>query len=136
MDGRGGVCLVTADHGNAELMLNADGSPNTAHTTNPVPLIVTRHGLRLRDGGRLADVAPTVLELLGVDQPGDDDRHVARRVAPRRCGGRYGSTPASCGRMSILASGSRNQRFTSWPFRSLIPMCSDSPAAATSVRSR
>jgi hypothetical protein len=69
VEGRGGVCLVTADHGNAELMLNPDGSPNTAHTTNPVPLIVTRHGVHLRDGGRLADVAPTVLALLGVAQP-------------------------------------------------------------------
>ena len=46
---RGGVCLVTADHGNAETMLNPDGSPHTAHTTNPVPLIVTDHGLRLRE---------------------------------------------------------------------------------------
>jgi 2,3-bisphosphoglycerate-independent phosphoglycerate mutase len=68
-EARGGVCLVTADHGNAELMLNCDGSPNTAHTTNPVPLIATRPGLQLRDGGRLADVAPTVLDLLGVEQP-------------------------------------------------------------------
>jgi 2,3-bisphosphoglycerate-independent phosphoglycerate mutase len=66
---RGGICLVTADHGNAELMRNPDGSPNTAHTTNPVPFIATRPGLRLRDGGRLADVAPTVLELLAVEQP-------------------------------------------------------------------
>jgi 2,3-bisphosphoglycerate-independent phosphoglycerate mutase len=69
VEARGGVCLVTADHGNAELMLNPDGSPNTAHTTNPVPFIVTRHGVGLRDGGRLADVAPTVLALLGVRQP-------------------------------------------------------------------
>jgi 2,3-bisphosphoglycerate-independent phosphoglycerate mutase len=69
VEARGGVCLVTADHGNAELMLNPDGSPNTAHTTNPVPFIVTRHGVGLRDGGRLADVAPTVLALLGVGQP-------------------------------------------------------------------
>jgi 2,3-bisphosphoglycerate-independent phosphoglycerate mutase len=65
----GGVLLITADHGNAELMLNPDGSPNTAHTTNPVPLIVTRQGVRLRDDGRLADIAPTVLALLGLDQP-------------------------------------------------------------------
>jgi len=66
---RGGVCLVTADHGNAEVMLNPDGSPNTAHTTNPVPFIATRPGLRLRASGRLADVAPTVLDMLGVAKP-------------------------------------------------------------------
>ena len=66
---RDGVCLVTADHGNAETMLNPDGSPHTAHTTNPVPLIVTDHGLRLREGGRLADIAPTTLDLLGVPAP-------------------------------------------------------------------
>jgi 2,3-bisphosphoglycerate-independent phosphoglycerate mutase len=67
----GGVCLVTADHGNAEQMLEPDGSPHTAHTTNPVPLILTGHGGRLRDGGRLADIAPTVLDLLGVQQPSE-----------------------------------------------------------------
>ena len=65
----GGVLLITADHGNAEVMLNPDGSPNTAHTTNPVPLILTREGVELRPGGRLADIAPTVLELLGLAQP-------------------------------------------------------------------
>ena len=66
----GGACLVTADHGNAEHMLESDGSPNTAHTTNPVPLIVTVPGLELRQrDGILADVAPTVLELLGIAQP-------------------------------------------------------------------
>ena len=65
----GGVCIITADHGNADNMLEPDGSPNTAHSLNPVPLIVTKHGLRLRGGGILADVAPTVLEVLGVDQP-------------------------------------------------------------------
>ncbi|MGN6380424.1 MAG: 2,3-bisphosphoglycerate-independent phosphoglycerate mutase [Gaiellales bacterium] len=69
VDELGGVMLVTADHGNAELMLNPDGSPNTAHTTNPVPLIVTRQGVTLRDGGRLADIAPTVLDMLDVPQP-------------------------------------------------------------------
>jgi 2,3-bisphosphoglycerate-independent phosphoglycerate mutase len=68
--GVGGACVVTADHGNADHMLEPDGSPNTAHSLNPVPLIVTVRGLRLRKhGGILADVAPTVLELLGIDQP-------------------------------------------------------------------
>ena len=65
----GGVCLVTADHGNADNMLEPDGSPNTAHSTNPVPLIVTAQGLELDGGGILADVAPTALRLLGIDQP-------------------------------------------------------------------
>jgi 2,3-bisphosphoglycerate-independent phosphoglycerate mutase len=65
----GGVCIVTADHGNADHMLEPDGSPNTAHSMNPVPLIVTAAGLRLRNGGILADVAPTALELLGIEQP-------------------------------------------------------------------
>ena len=65
----GGTCLITADHGNAEHMLEEDGSPNTAHSTNPVPLIVTVPGLTLRDGGVLGDVAPTLLELLGIEQP-------------------------------------------------------------------
>ena len=65
----GGVAVVTADHGNAEQMLAEDGSPHTAHTTNPVPLILSVPGARLREGGRLADLAPTVLALLGVEQP-------------------------------------------------------------------
>jgi 2,3-bisphosphoglycerate-independent phosphoglycerate mutase len=63
----GGVCVVTADHGNAEQMLEADGtSPHTAHTTNPVPLVVTIPGATLRDGGTLADLVPTCLHLLGI----------------------------------------------------------------------
>jgi 2,3-bisphosphoglycerate-independent phosphoglycerate mutase len=67
---RDGVCIVTADHGNADHMLEPDGSPNTAHSLNPVPLIVTTdEAVSLRDGGILADVTPTVLELLGVEQP-------------------------------------------------------------------
>jgi 2,3-bisphosphoglycerate-independent phosphoglycerate mutase len=69
VQGKEGVCIVTSDHGNADSMLEPDGSPNTAHSTNPVPLIVTREGLRLRDGGILADVAPTLLDLLGIEQP-------------------------------------------------------------------
>jgi 2,3-bisphosphoglycerate-independent phosphoglycerate mutase len=67
--GSGGACIVTADHGNCDHMLEPDGSPNTAHSLNPVPLIVTREGLALREGGILADVAPTALELLGIRQP-------------------------------------------------------------------
>ena len=65
----GGVCVLTADHGNAEQMLEPDGSPHTAHTTNPVPLVVTLEGAALRDGGTLADLAPTCLELLGIAAP-------------------------------------------------------------------
>ena len=66
----GGVCLVTADHGNAEKMLEADGvSPHTAHTTNPVPLVLTDSSRQLREGGALRDLAPTVLALLGIAQP-------------------------------------------------------------------
>jgi 2,3-bisphosphoglycerate-independent phosphoglycerate mutase len=65
----GGVCLITADHGNADHMLEDDGSPNTAHSLNPVPLIVTARGLALRSGGVLADVAPTLLEVLGIEAP-------------------------------------------------------------------
>jgi 2,3-bisphosphoglycerate-independent phosphoglycerate mutase len=66
---KGGVCLITADHGNAEQQLEPDGSPNTAHTLNPVPFIVTKSGATLREQGILADVTPTVLELLGIAQP-------------------------------------------------------------------
>ncbi|HEX8690572.1 MAG TPA: 2,3-bisphosphoglycerate-independent phosphoglycerate mutase, partial [Solirubrobacterales bacterium] len=65
----GGACIVTADHGNCDHMLEPDGSPNTAHSLNPVPLIVTAAGIELRDGGILADIAPTALELLGIPQP-------------------------------------------------------------------
>ncbi|MFM8259178.1 MAG: 2,3-bisphosphoglycerate-independent phosphoglycerate mutase [Vulcanococcus sp.] len=75
----GGTLLVTADHGNAELMEGPDGRPWTAHTTNPVPVILVEgeqrklpgHGnaVQLRDGGGLADIAPTLLEILGLPQP-------------------------------------------------------------------
>ncbi|MGI9097923.1 MAG: 2,3-bisphosphoglycerate-independent phosphoglycerate mutase [Solirubrobacteraceae bacterium] len=68
----GGACIVTADHGNADNMLEPDGSPNTAHSLNPVPFVVTVEGARLDPGGGiLADVAPTALELLGIDQPAE-----------------------------------------------------------------
>jgi 2,3-bisphosphoglycerate-independent phosphoglycerate mutase len=70
----GGALIVTADHGNADEMLEADGSPDTAHSLNPVPLIVVAPDgadFTLRDGGVLADVAPTVLELLAIDQPAE-----------------------------------------------------------------
>jgi 2,3-bisphosphoglycerate-independent phosphoglycerate mutase len=67
----GGACVITADHGNADNMLEPDGSPNTAHSTNPVPLIVTVDGLSLREGGILADVAPTALALLAIEQPSE-----------------------------------------------------------------
>jgi 2,3-bisphosphoglycerate-independent phosphoglycerate mutase len=67
---KGGVALITADHGNAEQMFEPDGkSPHTAHTTNPVPLIVTDPEVALRDTGELGDLAPTVLAFLGFKQP-------------------------------------------------------------------
>ncbi len=65
----GGVLLVTADHGNADKMLAEDGSPFTAHTTNLVPFIVANYPCKLRDGGRLCDIAPTMLQILGLPQP-------------------------------------------------------------------
>ncbi len=67
----GGVTLVTADHGNAETMLEPDGSPHTRHTTNPVPLVVTLPDVELREGGELSDLVPTCLDLLGIEQPAD-----------------------------------------------------------------
>ena len=68
----GGVMIVTADHGNLELMQDPDtGEPHTSHTNEPVPIVLVGYSLgvkRLKDGG-LADVAPTILELLGIEQP-------------------------------------------------------------------
>jgi 2,3-bisphosphoglycerate-independent phosphoglycerate mutase len=70
VDELGGICLVTADHGNAEQMLEPDGvSPHTAHTTNPVPLVVTKKEVGLADGGELSDLAPTALDLLQLAKP-------------------------------------------------------------------
>ena len=65
----GGCVLLTADHGNADKMLDEDGSPFTAHTTNPVPFCVINHPCTLRKGGVLADIAPTMLKVLGLPQP-------------------------------------------------------------------
>ncbi len=65
----GGVCLITADHGNSDHMLEPDGSPNTAHSTNLVPFVATAAGTQVREGGRLCDLAPTALALLGIAQP-------------------------------------------------------------------
>jgi len=67
---KGGTLLITADHGNCEMMKDpGSDEPFTAHTVNPVPLMITREGLRLREGGVLADIAPTLLELLRIPQP-------------------------------------------------------------------
>ena len=64
-----GVALITADHGNADCMASDDGTPFTAHTTNPVPFIVCGLDCKLREGGRLADISPTMLKILGLEQP-------------------------------------------------------------------
>ncbi|WP_018659361.1 2,3-bisphosphoglycerate-independent phosphoglycerate mutase [Allofustis seminis] len=66
-----GVAIIFADHGNAETELTPEGRPHTAHTTTPVPLIITKKGITLRKDGILADVAPTMLELLGIAQPAE-----------------------------------------------------------------
>jgi 2,3-bisphosphoglycerate-independent phosphoglycerate mutase len=66
---KGGVAVIIADHGNADMVIDDAGRPFTAHTTQPVPCIVTQPGLQLRDGGILADVSPTLLQLLQLPQP-------------------------------------------------------------------
>ncbi|MCI1268764.1 MAG: 2,3-bisphosphoglycerate-independent phosphoglycerate mutase [Ruminococcus sp.] len=68
---KGGAAVITADHGNADKMCEPDGSPFTAHTTNPVPLMIVGYDCKLRDGGVLADIAPTMLQILGVPQPAE-----------------------------------------------------------------
>jgi 2,3-bisphosphoglycerate-independent phosphoglycerate mutase len=80
----GGACLVTADHGNSDNMLEPDGSANTAHSTNPVPFIATlpAAGVTVREGGILADIAPTVLHLLGLGSPPEMTGHDL--LQPRR----------------------------------------------------
>lgn len=66
---KGGIALITADHGNADKMYDTDGSAFTAHTTNPVPFVVVGKDCTLRSGGCLADIAPTMLSILGLEQP-------------------------------------------------------------------
>lgn len=68
-----GIALITADHGNADKMLDEDGEPFTAHTTNLVPFCVVNHPCIIRDNGKLADIAPTMLELLGLSKPEEMD---------------------------------------------------------------
>ncbi len=68
-----GVMLITADHGNADKMYEADGSPFTAHTTNPVPFVVCGWDCELREGGKLCDIAPTMLKIMGLEQPAEMD---------------------------------------------------------------
>jgi len=69
----GGIAMITADHGNAEQMVEPDGSPMTAHTTNPVPFILCGAGSELRKDGRLADIAPTMLDVMGLASPQEMD---------------------------------------------------------------
>ncbi len=74
MRAKGGIVLLTADHGNADRMLAEDGTPFTAHTTNPVPfMVIGKPDAKLREGGRLADIAPTMLKLLGLAVPAEMD---------------------------------------------------------------
>ena len=68
-DKMGGVVIITADHGNADCMIGQDGNPFTPHTTNPVPFCVVGYDCKLRQGGRLADIAPSILKVLGLEQP-------------------------------------------------------------------
>ncbi|AZU63905.1 2,3-bisphosphoglycerate-independent phosphoglycerate mutase [Neobacillus mesonae] len=68
---KGGAAIITADHGNADEVVTLEGNPMTAHTTNPVPVIVTKPGIELREGGILGDLAPTVLDLLNVEKPAE-----------------------------------------------------------------
>ena len=67
----GGAVIITADHGNADCMVGSDGNPFTPHTTNPVPFCVVGYDCELREGGRLADIAPSMLKILGLPQPAE-----------------------------------------------------------------
>ena len=74
---QGGNCLITADHGNADKMRDNDGKPFTAHTTNPVPLIMVGmpKGKKLMSGGKLCDLSPTLLEMMNIPQPKEMTGH-------------------------------------------------------------
>ena len=65
----GGTLFITADHGNADCMIDENGNPFTPHTTNPVPFCVVGYPCTLREGGRLADIAPSMLKVMGIEQP-------------------------------------------------------------------
>ena len=69
----GGIMLITADHGNAEKVIDNEGNPFTAHTSNPVPFCITKKGLKLRNDGKLSNIAPTILSLLNVNPPREMD---------------------------------------------------------------
>lgn len=69
IEAMGGIAIVVADHGNAEKMRDEHGEPHTAHTTNIVPIIITDKNLTIKDGGALCDIAPTMLDLLGIQKP-------------------------------------------------------------------
>ncbi|MBP0990314.1 MAG: 2,3-bisphosphoglycerate-independent phosphoglycerate mutase [Oscillospiraceae bacterium] len=69
----GGVAVITADHGNADKMSEDDGTPFTAHTTNPVPFAVIGYPCKLRSSGKLADIAPTLLDIMGIEKPSQMD---------------------------------------------------------------
>ena len=68
-----GVVFITADHGNADCMIGEDGNPFTPHTTNPVPFCVVGYPCELKDGGKLADIAPSMLTVLGLEKPAEMD---------------------------------------------------------------
>ena len=66
-----GIALITGDHGNAEEMLDQNGKPHTFHTINPVPFIITDENINIKNKGRLADIAPTILKILGISRPSE-----------------------------------------------------------------
>jgi 2,3-bisphosphoglycerate-independent phosphoglycerate mutase len=74
-DKNGGTVLVTADHGNADMCIDADGKPMTKHTTAPVPFCINDKSYKMHDGCALCDIAPTILNLLGEKQPAEMTGH-------------------------------------------------------------